>query len=189
MPKPAEAYVIKVVLIGEGAVGKSSLVQRYIHHSFNEEYLTTIGTSVASHLDLLSLEDGRPMGVKLSIWDIMGNQNVLKQLADAYFKGARGALAVFDVTRPETLEGLKPWIAAARRAEARMPIIVLGNKSDLVEKRMVTNDEARDFCRALGFPYLPTSAKTDLNVEVAFRHLAQDVLRTFASLVTDGKAE
>ncbi len=187
LPAQADSYAIKIVLIGSDAVGKSSLAQRYVDHIFEDRYLTTIGTSVTTHVDLVSLDDGRDVQVKLSIWDIMGNRNVLKQVGDAYFQGARGALAVFDISRPETLEGLWTWVNVARKREPRMPILVVGNKSDLEERRMVSNDEARDFCRVLALPYLPTSAKTGLNVEIAFRHLVQDVLRTYLALDTEGK--
>jgi small GTP-binding protein len=181
-----EVHQCKIVLIGEAEVGKTSLVRQYVDHSFDPKYITTIGTPISKRLELLSLEDDTPVQVCLNIWDIMGSKKLLDQLGEAYFLGVQGALAVFDVTRAETLESLPFWLKAARKAEPRIPAMVLGNKSDLSAQRMVTNAEARDFCRRLGLPYLPTSARTGLNVEAAFRHLAQEALRIFLALETEG---
>ncbi len=179
----------KIVLLGDSGVGKTSLIRRYVHDAFDEGYLATIGTRVSKHSDVVSLEGGRGVQVNLVIWDVMGNRKILELLGDAYFDGARGALAVFDASRRKSLEGLKDWIDAARREEPRMPIIVLGNKADLVERRTVTDGEATEFCRSLGLPYLPTSAKTGLNVEAAFRRLSMEALRTFALLRAEQGAD
>lgn len=185
MSAPGEVHQCKIVLIGEAEVGKTSLVRQYVDHSFEPKYVTTIGTPISKHIDLLSLEDDTPVQVCLNIWDIMGSKKLLDELGEAYFQGVQGALAVFDVTRAETLESLPFWLKATRKAEPRIPVMVLGNKSDLSAQRMVTNAEARDFCRRLGLPYLPTSARTGLNVEAAFRHLAQEALRIFLALETE----
>ncbi len=174
----------KIVLMGESGVGKTSLVRRFVQHSFDEGYMVTLGAVVSKHVDLLSLQDGTDVEVNLLIWDIMGQKGFMDLLKEAYFHGAMGALAVFDITRQETLEGLRHWIEAARQGEPQIPIVVLGNKSDLVAQRMVTNDAARGFCTALALPYFPTSAKTGLNVETAFRFLSREALRIFASLNT-----
>ncbi len=171
----------KVVLMGDSGVGKTSLIRRYVRSYFDEGYLATIGTTVSKHVEVVCLEDGKSVEVGLTIWDIMGSKKVMELLGDAYFYGARGALAVFDVTRRETLEGLGDWIQAAHREDPRMPILVLGNKSDLEAQRRVSEDEVRDYCRDLGCPYLPTSAKTGFNVETAFRQLCRELLKTYAS--------
>lgn len=184
LPRGKASY--KIVLMGEAGVGKTSLIRRYVLHAFEEGYMATLGMVVSKHIDLLSLEDGRSVEVNLLIWDIMGQRGFMDLLQDAYFRGAQGALAVFDITRAETLEGLRHWIGVARREEPRIPIVVLGNKADLVAQRVVTNDAARGFCQALGLPYFPTSAKTGLNVEAAFRHLSREAFRTFASRGAEG---
>ncbi len=170
----------KVILMGDSGVGKTSLIRRYVRNYFDEGYLATIGTTVSKHVELVTLEEGKSVEVNLTVWDIMGNKRILDLVGDAYFYGARGALAVFDVTRRETLKGLGDWIQAARKEEPRMPIVVLGNKADLADERRVTNDEARAHCQGLGFPYLPTSAKTGLNIEAAFGMLTRRVLAVFA---------
>ncbi len=83
--------------MGESGVGKTSLIRRYVRSYFDEGYLATIGTTVSKHVELVPFEDGRSVEVGLTIWDIMGSRKVMELLGDAYFYGARGALAVFDV--------------------------------------------------------------------------------------------
>lgn len=175
-------YQYKILLIGEPEVGKSSLVRRYVHHAFDERYLATLGTVISGRPERLVLEDGSPVQVNLTIWDVMGQEGSLDLLGQAYFHGARGALAVFDVTRRGTLEGLRKWIEAGLRAEPRMPLVVLGNKSDMETRRQVRDEEVRAFCDSLHLPYYPTSAKTGLNVEAAFKLLCGEVLARFSSV-------
>ncbi len=164
--------------MGEEAVGKTSLIRRYVVHSFDADYTRTLGVAISKRTDLLTLEDGRESRVTLQIWDIMGRKGILDLLAEAYFRGAHGGLAVFDVTRSETLTGPKQWIDAALRERAEMPMVVLGNKVDLLTLRGVTDDEAQAFCASLALPYFPASAKTGLNVEAGFKRLMQECLRT-----------
>lgn len=184
MPRKGKAR-FKIVLIGEARVGKTSLMRRYVSGSFDEQYQATIGTTVTKHVEVVMVEGGRMMEVDLVLWDIMGSRGISDLLREAYFRGARGALAVFDITRRETVEGLAYWVETARDEDPRMPILVLGNKSDLEAQRRVSEEEVRDYCRDLGCPYLPTSAKTGLNVETAFRELCSGLLRTYAPLVAE----
>ncbi len=172
----------KIVLVGESEVGKTSLIRRYVDHSYDEKYVRTLGALVSKHTDMVTLDHGRSMEIALLIWDIMGKSGLMKLVKGAYFLNAQGALAVFDVTRLETLQRLREWIVAAHHERPEMPMVILGNKVDLEDRRQVTDEEALNFAEALGLPYLATSAKTGLNVEAAFRHLAREALRVFASL-------
>ncbi len=169
----------KVILLGESGVGKTSLIRRYVRGSFSESYIQTIGTTVSKRVDNLSLKSGRGVEVSLIVWDIMGNRRFIDLLGEAYFDNTQGALAVFDVTRRETFEALDAWIDAARKSQPRMPVVVLGNKSDLGDRRAVTDDGAKVHYEPGGLLYIPTSAKTGLNVEAAFRRLTLEILRTF----------
>jgi small GTP-binding protein len=157
------------------------LVRQYVKRAFNGRYLQTIGTDVTKHAERFSL-GRRELEVQLSIWDIMGNRKVMDHMWEAYFNGSRGALAVFDVTRSQTLKALPTWVATARRADGRSPMILLGNKVDIAEGREVSDQEAKDVASALEIPYLPTSAKTGLNVGWAFKWLSAEALRIFTSL-------
>ncbi len=182
VPVRTRPFIYKVILMGESAVGKTSLIHRYVENTFHGGYLTTMGVAVSKNTQLVPLGDGRSAEVRLLIWDVMGQKGYMELLREAYFPGAHGALAVFDVTRWETLEGLKNWIKAVQDQSLGPPIVILGNKSDLHDRRAVSDEEGQEFSLRFSLPYMPTSAKTGLNVQEAFGHLARQALRKFASL-------
>ncbi len=171
---------MKVILLGDGGVGKTSLIRQYVQRAFSEDYLKTLGTSISKRTEEFTLEGGATARVDMTIWDIMGQKQLFELIQEAYLKGAHGALAVFDVTRRQTMDSLKGWIKAARGEDPSVPILVLGNKADLGDRRAVTDGEASEFCRGLGLQYFPASAKTGLNVEVAFKTLARTILGEMA---------
>lgn len=175
----AREVKFKAILLGESGVGKTSLLRRYVQGSFSEGYIRTIGTTVSKRVDNLSLEGASGVEATLMIWDIMGNRRFIDLLGEAYFDNSQGALAVFDVTRRETFDALEDWVSAARKSQPEMPVVVLGNKSDLRDSRAVTDEVARAKWGSEDLTYIPTSAKTGLNVEAAFRRLALEILRTF----------
>ncbi len=164
-------------MLGEPAVGKTSLIRRYVQDIFNETYLATLGATVSKRLEAVALAlEHTQADITLVIWDMMGNQRIMDLIGEAYLTGALGALAVFDVTRPETLEALGFWVETAKGIAGNIPIIGLGNKSDVGE-RAVTERDASCACEELGLSYLATSAKTGLNVEAAFNLLATEVTK------------
>ncbi len=186
MTAPHGSCRFKVVLMGDPQVGKTSLIHRYVDHTFEDTYVQTLGTVVTKHSEMFALDDGRTVDATLIIWDIAGQPMFRQILGDAFFMEAQGGLAVFDVTRRPTLDGLKVWIDAARQQKPSMPIVVLGNKCDLSAPGRLTNDEAREYCSALGLPYLATSAKTGLNVQAAFRRVSLEAIKLFAPAAPAG---
>jgi small GTP-binding protein len=165
---PSGKYIIKLCLLGDGAVGKTSLVRRYVFDLFDDKYLMSFGTKVTKK----SLKIGEAE-LDLMIWDILG-QKSQAALHEAYYRGAAGAFAVCDYTRPETLKNLTSWLGSFRSIVGDMPVIILANKSDL-EKRF-TPAEAEAFATSVGCPVLETSAKTGLNVENAFLQIGAKLL-------------
>lgn len=161
-------YIIKLCLLGEGAVGKTSLVRRYVFDVFDDKYLMSFGTKVTKK----SLKVG-DADLDLMIWDILG-QKSQEVLHAAYYRGAAGALAVCDYTRPETLENLRSWLGSFRSVVGNMPVIILGNKSDL--ERKFTLAELETFGASIGCPVMETSAKTGLNVEHAFNEIGKRLM-------------
>jgi len=164
----ASKYIIKICLLGDGAVGKTSLVRRYVFDVFDDKYLMSFGTKVSKK----SIKIGES-SVDLMIWDILG-QKTYEALHAAYYRGAVGALAVCDFTRPETMKSLKSWLGEFRSVVGNMPVLILGNKSDL--DRLYTPQELFEFGASIGCEVMETSAKTGLNVELAFHGIGRKAM-------------
>jgi len=165
---PTGRYIIKLCLLGDGAVGKTSLVRRFVFDVFDDKYLMSFGTKVSKK----SLKVGEA-NLDLMIWDILG-QKSQESLHAAYYRGASGALAVCDFTRPETMRNLREWLDSFRSVVGDMPVIILGNKMDL--EKAFTSVELEAFAKEVGCRSLETSAKTGLNVESAFQELGKTVM-------------
>ncbi len=180
------SYMVKLVLIGDAAVGKTSIRQRYLGKGFQREHLATLGADFAAttrNIDNYS--------VKYQIWDLAG-QPMFKNVRPRFYKGCFGSLAIFDVTRKDTFQNLTSWIEELYRYSGRgvVPVIILANKTDLKDEREVTIKEAKEFVEKLNEKtkehsvenfFLETSAKTGLNIEKAFELLSQYIIDRFSS--------
>ena len=167
-----ELHKTKVLLLGDGAVGKTSLIRRFVVDQFGDDYITTIGTKVSKRE--LSIEDGGVTHlVAMTIWDVLGQQGYSAVQATA-FQGARGVLLVYDVTRPETRENLaKYWIPRVRELVGSVPSIVAGNKVDLAADRREAQTALEQFAGGYAMPHFLTSARTGEQVEEAFLKLGK----------------
>jgi small GTP-binding protein len=168
----------KVCLVGEKAVGKTSLIRRYVQDVFDDRYLTTIGTKITKRsMTLARPEDDVEVRMDMTIWDIMGEKGFRELLKEAYFYGADGVLAVADITREETLQDLDDWIDSTIKVVGRIPVLIAVNKVDLDDQLAYGTKEIVQVARAFDAPHITTSAKTSENVERAFQQLA--------SMITD----
>ncbi len=169
---------MKICLIGEEGVGKTSLIRRFVFSQFDEKYLRTVGTMVSKKVvDLGPIEDTM-FKLHMLVWDIMGRRDFMSLYKEAYFSRSRGILAVFDMTRPETLEALNDWMEGINSSVGTVPMIVLANKKDMAENVRVDEDEILALCELHASPYLLTSARTGENVEVAFQKIAEMAVRS-----------
>lgn len=169
----------KICLIGEGGVGKTSLIKRYVFDQFSDGYLITIGTKVTKKeikiKDPVSQEDTI---ITMLIWDIMGQKGFREILRDAYFYGAQGAIAVCDVTKKETLTELEGWIKSLSEVSRNVPLVFIGNKCDLVDQAQLTFKDVRAFAANYPDPTVfLSSAKTGVNVNLSFRTLAEKMIK------------
>lgn len=162
------AYLFKIVFLGEGAVGKTSLVGRFVYDSFEGDYLATIGTDI--HLKMVQVDDTM---VKLVIWDIAGQDN-FSQLRRAYYQNASGAFFVFDTSRPETIARIDEWFKALHAVTGDIPLVMLENKVDL--KSAITKEQKDQIIKKYGLKIIRTSAKEDTNVEDAFQEMTRKIL-------------
>ena len=158
-------FVKKICLLGDGEVGKTSLIRRYVLDQFDDQYIQTFGAKVSKKV--LELED---VNLTLMIWDVLG-QKTKKELHNTYYLGANGVLLVCDMTRPETLEHLENWAADLFEVSGKIPILILGNKCDL--EMTIDLQDLKAFADKLGCKYMLTSAKTGQNVQEAFQALGE----------------
>lgn len=180
IPVPSDSPLrlkAKTCLVGEPAVGKTSLIRRFMHNQFEGEYVSTLGVHVSAKPIVVSKQDrDERVQVDMTVWDIMGARGFRELLQEAYFHGARGILAVCDVTREGTCGELDAWLSAVRRVTGPLPVRVLANKVDLADSGAVTEEDLRALSEKYGGPHYFTSAKTGQNVEAAFESLAAAIV-------------
>ncbi len=169
---------VKVCLVGEAAVGKTSLIRRFVLDNFDDKYIQTLGTKVSKkELSAPSVDESGEMKIDMTIWDIMGQKGFRELLKEAYFYGAKGILAVCDATRKKTLEDLDDWIEGVYSVTGKIPIEFLANKVDLKDALEVNEDDLVQAAKAYDSSFHFTSAKTGVSVEEAFQALAERIAR------------
>ncbi len=182
-----EQHTLKIILIGDGAVGKTSIRRRYLGEGFKDDYQMTIGADLAAKESSTIYSGGKQ--IKYLIWDLAG-QPRFNHVRKAYYMSAVGALVVFDITRPESFQNMVTWMNELWRHNGRgpVPLIILGNKTDLCERGLtcVAEEKAFTFVKRLsdlshkykGFKihFLPTSAKTGMNIDKAFELLGEAIM-------------
>lgn len=166
----------KMCVIGEGGVGKTSLIRRYVIDKFDDKYLATIGTKT-SRKTMKIKEDGLNANLTLIIWDILGQRNFTRINKTAY-TGANGAFIVLDLSRRRTLYSFENWLLSLQSVAGYIPVIVLANKNDL--KAEFGKEEIETLVKDYDFPYHLTSAKTGENVNEAFYSLGKMMLESWA---------
>ncbi|MFW9808632.1 MAG: Rab family GTPase [Candidatus Thorarchaeota archaeon] len=170
-----EGYKFRIVLLGEAAVGKSSLLRRYTENAFDEEYKQTIGTTFATKDVDVTDSGGEVRKVRLNVWD-MGGQSTYRELRRQFMKGASAAIIVYDVTRPETFMAMNNWFESFKEVCPDSPVLISANKIDLVEQRMVPTEPGRMLRDWFQSEYFETSAKTGDEVNNVFSRTAEVVL-------------
>ncbi|MBA0591883.1 hypothetical protein Gorai_008876, partial [Gossypium raimondii] len=175
----------KVVLIGDSGVGKSNLLSRFTRNEFCLESKSTIGVEFATRT--LQVE-GRT--VKAQIWDTAGQERY-RAITSAYYRGALGALLVYDVTKPTTFENVSRWLKELRdHADSNIVIMMIGNKTDLKHLRAVATEDGQSYAEKEGLSFIETSALEAINVEKAFQTILSEIYRKISkkSLSSDEPA-
>lgn len=180
-PSEASDYIFKIICVGDAGVGKTSLTMRYATDKFSEDYRMTLGMNlVTKNIDLQ--KDGQHIAVQLSIWDT-GGQIAFAPLLPMYFKGALGALIVYDITKEKSFEQLEKWVNDVREHCNEIPITIIGNKKDLEVTRQVTEQDGQTKSNEIKqnwssiVTFFETSAKDDIKVNDAFTTLANVILQ------------
>ena len=163
---------VKICLVGEHAVGKTSLIRRYVLDEFDDRYIVTLGAKVSKKEMTFGTDRTGTVQMDMTIWDIMGSKGFRELLREAYFHGAQGILAVCDITRYDTLEDLDSWVESVFRTVGEIPVVFAVNKADLTDQAAFGEEQVKQATEAFDAPFYRTSAKTGDNVENVFRSLA-----------------
>ena len=168
----------KILLIGDPAVGKTSLVRKYVLDIFDDKYLSTLGTKVTNKNMIINLpESNRKVDLKMLIWDVMG-QKEYKLIRESAYQGSSGAIIVGDLSRKETLNHLGNWVSDLYNIVGVVPLIFVGNKFDLLDQNSVNQQDLEQLAMSYESPYFLTSAKTGDNVEPAFQTLGKLIINS-----------
>ncbi len=170
-PEQTADFIFKICLVGDPEVGKSSLVRRFVLDQFDDAYMLTIGAKVMKK-SVTVKHDGGDVNITLLIWDVMGQKN-FKTVESVALQNIVGGMVVCDLTRKSTIESLEYWVDAIRAITPGIPMLVLGNKSDLAAQRQIPDGELAAASDFLSTTWYLTSAKTGDNVDAAFVKLAE----------------
>jgi small GTP-binding protein len=155
-------FSLKVVVIGESGVGKTCLLIRFVRDTFDEDTQSTLGIEFLSKI--IQTETRR---IQLQLWDTAG-QELFRTVTRGYYRGSAGALVLFDLSNRDSFDNVERWLQDVKSvAKDDVVLILIGNKSDLEEKRQVSKEEATDFAQQHGMHYFEASAKTGANVSEA----------------------
>lgn len=177
----SSSYFLKISLCGDGAVGKTSLRNRFMGRGFRSEHLMTIGADFNTYDKVIDNQK-----TTYQIWDLAG-QDTFRSVRARFFRGAMGGLMIYDVTRPDSFKNITRWIEELWRNSGRgvVPIILLGNKADLRTANSISLEQGNKYAQALsqktakyGFNviHMETSAKTGLNVDEAFTSIGRTII-------------
>ncbi len=166
---PTGDYSTKLILCGDYMVGKTSLIKRFVEDKFQESYLATLGVEISKK----SLELAETTDINFIIWDIAGQRTQMEAYKRRFYSGANSAFIVLDRTREGNLKSIEYWYKDIKQAvRGNIPIVIVGNKSDLEDKIVISEKEIKEITDKFGFHYILTSAKTGDNVNDAFLYIA-----------------
>jgi small GTP-binding protein len=160
-------YIFKVALIGDSATGKTSILLRFIDDYFTEDTKSTIGVD----FKIVSLLLEPKVYAKMQIWDTCGSER-FKSLTSSFIKTCSAFILVFDLTRTSTFQNIEHWIRTIKENTSPKFLILIGNKSDLVDQRALNKDFILEYCQKHFFNYLEISAKNNSNIEIMFKEVA-----------------
>jgi small GTP-binding protein len=163
-------YEFKVLLVGDPAVGKTSLILKYVENRFEREYKASIGVDFAYKI----IEIGEKVS-RLIIWDI-ASQERFAPYRSTFYKQTDGAMIVFDLTRPETLEAIESWMREIREHAGDIEVLLIGNKADLKKKRALKEVDIQPWINRYGCTYVETSAMSGIGIEEAFDALTLAII-------------
>ena len=160
------SLIFKIILIGDTSVGKTNILSRYINDTFSETSKSTVGVELAT-----KVEHYNNKKIKIQIWDTAGQERY-KSITTSYYKGAKGAFIVYDITKKESFKNVDKWIKDLKEfGDEDVTILIVGNKCDLEDEREVSIEEVKKKAELFDIGYCETSALKAKNIDYAFQTL------------------
>ncbi|XP_022089813.1 ras-related protein Rab-10-like isoform X5 [Acanthaster planci] len=167
-------WLFQLILIGDSGVGKTCVLLRFVNDEFKTSYISTIG--IDFKIKTVELQGKK---IKLQIWDTAGQER-FHTITTSYYRGAMGIMLVYDITQEKTFDNIAKWLRNIQEhANEDVEKMLLGNKCDMEDKRMISKERGENIARENGIKFLETSAKANVNVEKAFMTLAEDILKKY----------
>ena len=164
--------MFKVVLVGDSFVGKTNIMSKYLKNEFHEDSKATVGVEFGSKQFKI---EGHT--IKAQIWDTAGQERY-KAITSAYYKGAKGAFVVYDITRKGSFESIEKWVNdLTSTADKKLTIVVIGNKCDLEDQRQITKEQGEEKANKLEVAFLETSAFSGENLDKAFEMMMNEIFK------------
>ena len=174
-------FIFKLILIGNSGTGKTSIINRYINEKFEDSYKCTIGVDFI--LKKIKINN---QNIKLQIWDTAGMEKY-KQITTSYYRGAHGAIVVFDLTNKDSFNDVQKWVNdfynITNQSSNMRSVVIVGNKSDLIEKREVNKDDIDKYISINNLSYVETSAKDGLNIEKMFVGITEELMGKYKDVI------
>jgi small GTP-binding protein len=171
--KDIKRKVMRISLLGDSGVGKTCIINKYLFDQFSETHNSSVGIEKIDKK--VKMNDGNEL--KVIIWDTAGQER-FKAMSTNTVKGSQGIVLVFDITKKTTFESLPEWIKETKNIKDNIPIVLFGNKCDLLEESVVDNDEAMKFAKDNDMDYFETSAKQNINIEQGLKNIIDKAYET-----------
>ncbi|CAL4058586.1 unnamed protein product [Meganyctiphanes norvegica] len=171
MAKKTYDFLFKLLLIGDSDVGKTEILFKYCDKSLNANFISTIGIDFKVKTIKLNGKN-----IKLQLWDTAGQER-FQSITTAYYRGAMGIMLVYDITNAKSFDSIEKWLKNIKEhASEDVEIMVLGNRCDMEDKRIITQDKGEEFAREHCVQFMEVSSKADINIEGAFSELVEAIL-------------
>ena len=172
MEEESYEMMFKVVIVGDSFVGKTNIMSKYLKNEFHEDTKATVGVEFGSKQFKIGGHN-----IRAQIWDTAGQERY-KSITSAYYKGAKGAFVVYDITRKESFDSIDKWINDLySSADKKLTIVVIGNKNDLEDQRIITKEQGQEKANKLNIAFMETSALTGNNLDKAFEMMMNEVYK------------